>query len=350
MHFPPLTFKPILKPRAWGGDGLHQFGKTLVPDTPTGESWEVADLPETIEDGRSVVSGGPCDGRTLRSLIEEDPTGMLGRAMPGPDGGFPLLIKILDARDNLSVQLHPSAAYADTHADAFLKTEAWIILAAEEGARVYAGIEEDVDRAQFETALASGDVQDLLVATEVAAGDCVFLESGLCHALGAGIVAAEIQTPSDTTFRVWDWNRNDPDRVLHVEQALECVRLGSAQRSAWPRVLPARDVRRVSHDGIEVGTLVDCDRFRIERFETTPDGADLQAFDIPTNGIPHVFMTTSGMASISSGGETIELPRGTTGVLPAGAGQARITLEVRDNQPPSLLHATPPDPLLQSLA
>ncbi len=350
MHFPPLTFKPILKPRAWGGQSLGKFGKAIDHGTPTGESWELADLPESIADGRSVVTGGPLDGRTLRSLIEEDPTGILGRARPGPDGGFPLLVKILDARDNLSVQLHPSAAYADSHEDAYLKTEAWLILDADEGALVYAGIDENVDHDQFREALASGNVRELLVATEVEAGDCVFLESGLCHALGAGIVAAEVQTPSDTTFRVWDWNRNDPDRQLHVEQALECVRLGSSQASTWPRITRHSNAVRLAHDGLEVTTLVDCDRFRMERFEPAAGEDTSTSFTFPTNGMPHVFMSCSGTATITANGCSIQLPCGATGLLPAGAESAEITLEVRDNRRCQLLHAVPPDPLAKSLA
>ena len=134
MSFPPLTFAPILKERAWGGAGLLTFGKPVAEGVPTGESWELADLPSSIPDGRSTVTGGRFDGRTLRSLIDEDPEGMLGRAAPGPDGGFPLLVKLLDARENLSVQLHPSAAYAQQHSESHLKTEAWVVLAAEEGA------------------------------------------------------------------------------------------------------------------------------------------------------------------------------------------------------------------------
>ena len=179
MSLPPLTFEPILKPRAWGGEALRTFGKRLAEDTPTGESWELADLPDSIPEGRSIISGGPLAGRTLRSLIESDPREVLGRAEPGPDGGFPLLVKILDARDNLSVQLHPSAEYAARHPETFLKTEAWVILDAEPGAMIYAGVREDIDRKGFARALETGEVRSILLAETVRPGDCVFLESGL---------------------------------------------------------------------------------------------------------------------------------------------------------------------------
>lgn len=326
------------------------FGKLVAEGVRTGESWELADLPTSIADGRSTVNGGRFDGRTLRSLIEEDPEGLLGRAQPGPDGGFPLLVKFLDARENLSVQLHPSPMYAQQHPDSYLKTEAWVILAAEKGAMVYAGVSEDVDRAGFRTALESGDVREILVSMSVEAGDCIFLESGLCHALGEGILAAEIQTPSDTTFRVWDWNRNDPNRPLHIEQALECVRLGSEQESAWPRFIRHGQARCLSSGMLQTQTLVECSKFRIERLEPTPEASGHVTFEFPTNGMPHVFMTAEGEAAITAGSERVHLPRGTTVLLPAGADSAQIELGVRDNPAPSLLHAVPPDPLLKSIA
>ena len=198
MSLPPLSFAPILKERAWGGENLRSFGKDVATGMPTGESWELADLPSSIPDGRSTVSGGPLDGRTLRSIIEEDPVAVLGRAEPGPDGGFPLLIKFLDARENLSVQLHPSAAYAADHEDAYLKTEAWVILDAEPDAMIYAGIEESIDHTGLKTALESGNVREILIATPVTTGDCIFLESGLCHALGEGR-----QEPKAPSRRPW---------------------------------------------------------------------------------------------------------------------------------------------------
>lgn len=350
MPLPPLTFTPILKQRAWGGERLRAFGKRVGEGVPIGESWELADLPASIPDGRSVVFGGSFDGSTLRSIIKADPEGVLGRAQPGPDGGFPLLVKLLDARENLSVQLHPSPAYAAEHPEAHLKTETWVVLAAEEGAQVYAGVSEQVDRAGFRSALESGAVRELLVATTVRAGDCIFLESGLCHALGAGIVVAEIQTPSDTTFRVWDWNRNDPNRPLHIEQALECVRLGTDQESDWPRVVRSAEARCLSSGALQTRTLVDCSKFRLERFERMPDANGPVAFDFPTNGMPHVFMSTEGDSSIEGSRERVALPRGTTVLLPASAEAVRIELGVRDNPAPSLLHAVPPDPLRDSIA
>ena len=207
---PPLAFHPVLKERAWGSARLRTLGKALPPGARIGESWEIADLPDSIPGGQSIVAGGRFDGMTLRELISAQRDGVLGVTTPGPDGAFPLLVKYLDAAENLSVQVHPSAAYARAHPDARVKTEAWVVVEAEPGARLYRGFRPSVTPSDFERALAHGTVVELLETIEVARGDCIYLRSGICHALGAGIVVAEIQTPSDTTFRVWDWNR-----ILH---------------------------------------------------------------------------------------------------------------------------------------
>jgi len=190
----------------------------------------------------------------------------------------------------------------------------------------------------------------MLEATTVAAGDCIFLESGLCHALGEGIVVAEIQTPSDTTFRVWDWNRNDPARPLHIEAAMSCVRLGAEQASSWPRITRAHEPTSTEHGGLRVRTLVDCDRFTIERLESCGSDDGTVRFEFPTNGLPHVFMGLDGIATVEAGAERIVLERGRTALLPAGAERAMIELVVRDNTPPALLHAVPPDPLDGTIA
>ena len=230
MPLPPLRFRPILKSRAWGGRRLARFGKPVppAPAPPVGESWEIADLAPPVEDGVSRVAGGPFDGASLRDLLDAHRRAILGSAHD-VDGRFPLLVKFLDAAEHLSVQVHPTAAFAARHPGAHLKTEAWVVLEAAPGARIYRGIRAGVTPDRFRAAIAGGTAVDLLVSEEVRAGDCIPLVSGLCHALGAGVMVAEVQTPSDTTFRVYDWNRNDPARPLHVDQAMECILLGDGQ-------------------------------------------------------------------------------------------------------------------------
>lgn len=227
----PLLFEPILKHRAWGGHALAAMGKrpTGGVHPPFGESWELADLPLTIEGGRSIVRQGPWAGQSLRKVINTERDTILGLARPAQDGGFPLLVKFLDAAENLSIQVHPDAAYARRHPGALVKSEAWIVLQAAPGAVVYRGIDPALSRDDVAQLLDEDRVLEALLKVPVRAGDCVRLPSGLCHALGAGIVAAEVQTPSDTTFRLWDWGRHDPKRPLHRTEALECLLIGAAQ-------------------------------------------------------------------------------------------------------------------------
>lgn len=236
----PMTFRPMLMEKVWGGDRLSRFGKVVAPGARIGESWELADMASTSASGaggaaaHSVIETGPMAGRTLREAIGVYGHRLLGSARPmaqggGGGGAFPLLIKYLDAREDLSVQVHPSPEYARTHPGAHLKTECWYILHAEPGARIYKGVRPGVTREAFESALRSGSGQgvvELLGSVPAVAGECHNLPSGTVHALGAGVLVAEVQTPSDTTFRVYDWGRTG--RELHIEQALACIEFHSA--------------------------------------------------------------------------------------------------------------------------
>ena len=229
----PMTFRPMLMEKVWGGDRLSRFGKSVAPGARIGESWELADMASTSASGagggaaHSVIETGPMAGRTLREAIAAYGHRLLGSSRPMSHGGvgeFPLLIKYLDAREDLSVQVHPSPEYARHHPGAHLKTECWYILHAEPGARIYKGVRPGVTRAAFESALRSGNgrgVVELLESVPAVAGECHNLPSGTVHALGAGVLVAEVQTPSDTTFRVYDWGRTG--RELHIEQAMACI-------------------------------------------------------------------------------------------------------------------------------
>jgi mannose-6-phosphate isomerase len=226
----PLVLTPILLSKVWGGRRLAALGKPL-PDGPVGESWELADLPATAASGagghaaRSVIAQGPLAGKTLHDAMAAWGPALLGRAKPGPEGGFPLLVKYLDAREHLSVQVHPDAAYAAAHPGAHLKTESWYIVSAEPGAELFIGLKSGVTRHDLARAIAEGTVPGLLRSRPAVPGECHTLPSGTVHALGAGVVVAEVQTPSDTTYRVYDWTReyDRPRRELHIEQALACA-------------------------------------------------------------------------------------------------------------------------------
>jgi len=159
----PLVFRPILKEKVWGGRRLAQLGKSLAPEATIGESWELADLPQTIPDGRSVISNGPLAGRTLHEVIGEHEQQIMGAAALTDERGFPLLIKFLDARENLSVQVHPSEDYVRKHPQAHLKSEAWVIVATEPGAVIYRGVKPEVTAEQFAAHIETGDAVNAVI-------------------------------------------------------------------------------------------------------------------------------------------------------------------------------------------
>jgi mannose-6-phosphate isomerase len=271
MHLTPLLFEPVLLKKVWGGDALAAFGKKIHPGDTIGESWELADLAATSASGaggqgvRSVISNGPMAGKTIADALKHFGPALLGKTKLTPGGAFPLLVKFLDARENLSVQVHPSQAYADTHTGANLKTECWYILDARPGAKIYKGVRDGVSKDQFAAALRSGDgsgVVELLHAVRAAQGECHDLPSGTVHALGAGVTVAEVQTPSDTTFRVYDWGRQG--RELHIEQALDCIDFAPAPDATFAR----RGARfacvvKNNHYKLDVATITPTDAVRV---------------------------------------------------------------------------------------
>ncbi len=259
MHIQPLIFEPILKPRIWGGRRLASvLGKTLPAGQSIGESWELSDLPGD----ESVVREGPYRGHSLRRLVGEWGRELLGSARL-VEGRFPLLIKFLDAVADLSVQVHPPAAVAATEPGAHLKNEAWYVVAAEPGSMIYLGLQPGVARGQFVEALRTGDVAPLLRPVPARPGDCHYLPGGTVHALGAGVLVAEVQTPSDTTYRLFDWNRIDPStgrpRELHVEQALRCIDFDSPGPPEPPPRSHSADMWTA------VTRLAACEQFVIEK-------------------------------------------------------------------------------------
>ncbi|PYJ75366.1 MAG: mannose-6-phosphate isomerase, partial [Verrucomicrobia bacterium] len=189
--------------RIWGGRRLEsEFGKKLPPDVKIGESWEIVDRPEV----QSVVRNGPLRGKTLHELWTQDRQRIFGDA---PDSRrFPLLMKLLDAEEKLSLQVHPSEKVADERADE-PKTEFWYVARADPGAELFLGLREPITRAQFKRALDKGTVEDCVQKIRVKPGDAMFLPAGRVHAVGAGNLLVEIQQNSDTTYRVFDWNRVD---------------------------------------------------------------------------------------------------------------------------------------------
>jgi len=218
----PFTFHPIFKERVWGGRELERlYAKNLPAGRPIGEAWEISDRPGDA----SVIANGPLAGKDLRWLMEQHAGEILGGAKPAAEGRFPLLCKILDAREKLSLQVHPPASKArELHGEP--KTEMWFVADATPEASLYVGLKRGVTRAEFERSIADGSVAGCFHRLPVRAGDTMFLPSGRVHAIGDGLVIFEIQQNSDTTYRVFDWNRVGLDgqpRELHIAQSLASI-------------------------------------------------------------------------------------------------------------------------------
>jgi len=330
----PLIFDPILKPKVWGGRFLAQLGKSLPADATIGESWELADLPSSIPEGRSVIANGSLAGWSLREAIGEHEKQIMGAGSLTSDGGFPLLIKFLDAREDLSVQVHPSEEYVREHPESHLKSEAWVVIAAEPGATIYRGVKPEVTAEQFALHIDSGTVVDDLIAVPAKIGECHYLPSGTCHALGAGIVVAEIQTPSDTTFRVYDWGRTG--RELHVAQALQCIKFGEPAEAVAEPPVP------IEAAGMRTIPLLKSEHFVVEQLDALTDAI----LPVVTSGLPVVWMILSGQARITSfqaSADSIEvdLPIGTTALMPAALENALARLVGET----SLLRISLPSPM-----
>ena len=314
----PLIFEPIYKEKVWGGRALTRLGKALPGDDDTliGESWELVDFGN---DGAcSKITNGPAAGTTLREAISRFGQRLLGRLPLDGQGRFPLLLKFLDTRQALSVQVHPGDAHVAQFPGAAVKHEAWYIVEAEPDAVIYKGFKPDVTAEQFRQAVASGSqeqIEALLNAVPARKGDCHYLPGGTCHALGAGVLVAEVQTPSDTTFRLYDWGRTG--RELHVAQALQCLTFGPLDVAAIER--------RTHIAGIftTISCLVSCPHFRIEKVRMSIGYEQEIPYDQPA-----AWMVLTGRGRITATGiEPVEFQRGQVMLMPAAMVEPRVHLD-----------------------
>lgn len=330
----PLKFEPIYKEKVWGGRTLESLGRTLPGDETAqiGESWELVDLSETSVSGggggqeRSAITNGPLAGRTLHEVIQQYGPTLLGRLSLTPSGGFPLLVKFLDARQNLSVQVHPSVEYVQAHPEAHLKSEAWYIVDADPNAVIYKGVQKGVTAQQFREAIEANTVEQFMIKVPVKAGDCHYLPSGTCHALGAGVLVAEVQTPSDTTFRVFDWGRTG--RELHIDAALQCIHFGPADVQHYEQR------SHIAGMFTTVTRLVTCEHFRIEKVRMVEGYQQEIPYDQPA-----VWMVLEGGGRITQGDGTtssagggnpgfpVSFEPGQTLLMPAGMSDAHVSLD-----------------------
>ncbi|MGA2433991.1 MAG: type I phosphomannose isomerase catalytic subunit [Bryobacteraceae bacterium] len=304
----PLRFEPIYQYRLWGGRRLAGLLDAPLPgDGPIGEAWLLSDR----DDHPSRVADGPLKGRTIAQLLEQFPEQVMGK-LAGRFHRFPLLLKFLDAREMLSVQVHP----ADTRTDLLPpgetgKTEAWVVLEVGTKSRIYAGLKPGTTEADLRQALPNGEVPDLLACFTPKPGDAVFLPAGTVHSLGGGIVVFEVQQNSDVTFRLYDWNHVDAKtgkpRALQVNQALACIDFGKcAGGLSAPVVEATAPVKRER--------LFHCEQFRLSRLRGD------SPFAVGAPGVPSVLVCIEGTGQVEHGGTTYAVGKGGVVLLPAALG------------------------------
>jgi mannose-6-phosphate isomerase len=304
----PLRFAPLFRRYLWGGRRLGtMLGKAIGEGDDYAESWEVVDH----GDDQSVVSAGPLKGMTLNEIVDKHGSELFGRH--APQNQFPLLFKFLDCNRTLSVQVHPNDEQgAKLDPPDLGKTEAWVVLAAPPGSKIYAGLKPGVTRDKLAAAIEAGNCETCLHEFEPEVGDCVFIKAGTVHALGAGLVIAEIQQASDTTFRLFDWNRVDAEgkpRPLHITESLAVT---DYARGPVDSQVPAKT------DQPECERLVDCDKFVLDRLTVAKPQA------VGGDERFHLLVPLSGAITVAGDvtGEPLKL--GQTCLIPAAAGPVEI--------------------------
>jgi mannose-6-phosphate isomerase len=318
----PMTFAPVYKDYMWGGDAIPTLYHRDATVHPCAESWEITDRP----DGMSVVKNGPLSGTTLRQLMDDMGRDLTGTASAnGPGTAFPLLIKIIDAKQRLSLQVHPDDQDA-IRMGSEAKSEAWYVLNAQPGSRIYAGLAPGTSQSDFEQALRTERLEDVLNSIPAIPGHAIFIPGGCTHAIGEGCLLLEIQQNSNTTYRVYDWGRVGTDglpRQLHMEQALEVIKwntplpvLVSPEPDASPGSEPAGPLHVLS-----------CPYFTISSMKLSSSehhSNDGQSF--------HAFFTITGTADFDGYGHSISAPAGTSVLIPAAVAEYSITPKSKNTE------------------
>jgi len=287
MQLYPFKFETILKQVIWGGSEICRFKNSDVQESGIGESWEISQVPGSV----SVVANGELKGKSLTDLIELAPDALLGKSVYARFGKeFPLLIKFIDAEDNLSIQVHPDDTLARARHNSFGKTEMWYVVASKPGAKLVSGFSQQIDAAEYERRIADNSIEEVLQHHEVKAGDVFFLPAGRVHAIGAGLFIAEIQQSSNITYRLYDYNRKDINgngRELHTELAKDAIdfKMYTDLKAAY---------EPVENDMVP---LVSCSYFTTNRIQLKADASGYEDV-ITDNGKQKVLMT-----------ETVEMDR-----------------------------------------
>ena len=313
MNLYPLKFKPILKERLWGGTKLKDVLHKPIESDITGESWELSG----VEGDISEVSNGDLSGTSLQSLMDEHGEVLLGKSVVERFGNdFPILIKFIDAKQDLSIQLHPNDELAKERHNSFGKTEMWYIMDADPGAKLIVGFNKDVEKGEYVKSLEEGTLTDLMNYEEVSEGDTFFINTGKIHAIGAGVLLAEIQQTSDVTYRVFDFNRRDREgnlRELHTSLAVDAIDYEKKDdfKVDYPKSLNG------------INSMVDCPYFKTDFLELTKSmKQDLTQRDSFT-----IFMCVGGAAQIKNDWDSVAITKGETVLVSASSTYVDIDTE-----------------------
>lgn len=308
----PIIFTPDFKERVWGGKKLKTVLGKEIPFEHTGESWEIA----CHTNGQSIVKNGAYKGLTMEELLKNHGESIIGKAYEKGDK-FPLLIKFIDAKDKLSVQVHPEDDYAFANENGELgKSEAWYVLQADEGSKLVAGIKDGVTKEEFEEKLRNNELEEILNEVAVKAGDVLDIPAGLLHAIGDGILLAEIQQNSDTTYRVYDWGRVGLDgkpRELHIQKSMDVIDFEQKHSKELIKGIKA------SYDGFSITEFVRNKYFVLQEIsiDTLYSQEKLvAAFEI--------YMCIKGSAKIEYNGESLEIGYGESLIIPSAMTNYKI--------------------------
>ena len=297
----PMTFEPVYKDYLWGGSRIPETFNRKVPEGIYAESWEISDH----DDGMSVVSNGELEGKSIREILEENPQGIMGTAVKGTQ--FPLLIKLIDAKQKLSVQVHPNDQTAATFGGE-AKTEMWYMLG-DNPTQVYCGLNDGVTKESFQQAVANGTSGDTMRPVPVVKESAVFVRGGRVHAIDEGCLILEIQQNSNTTYRLYDWGRVGADgqpRELHIDQAIDVINFDDNENPiVEPKVL-------IDTENFQCLDVLKCEYFQLEKLTFTA------SVEVPMSGKTfHALFVSEGEALIEWDGGKITAPAGTSVLVPA---------------------------------
>ncbi len=306
----PLKFTPILKDKIWGGSKLNKLFNKPSDTGKLGESWELSGYDGDV----SVVNNGNLAGKNLKDLIDKYKGDLVGNQVYERFGDvFPLLFKLIDANDNLSIQVHPGDEVAMERHNSFGKTEMWYIMDAEPDGELIIGFKKDCTKEAYLKALEGGDLEGLLQSIKVTKGDVLFIPAGLVHAIGKGVVLAEIQQTSDITYRIYDYKRvddNGKERDLHTQEALDVIDFSA---SSDPKTVYTRNIN-------ELATLVSCEYFttNIIRFN--------EQFNRCYGKVDSfvAYMCMEGSFDIISNGTKTSVTKGETVLIPANVHEVKL--------------------------